>query len=272
MSSFVFSDSPLMTPYSFNTVVNTTPTYVVDTPVYSPLTIDPTPTYVVDTKPSLPTATVTSPTYVVDTTPTYVVDTTPTYVVDSTPTYSWGSTPIITTPTYGWGNTSVVTPVSVTPLYTDDDVFTPGVIDATASPLLSTLDLTYSTPLFGVYENLSTDPDVHRNYVKKYHLKALGKWLYDDLDDFLNYFTVKGKKVSKVAYKRGNGDKLSDSDVGRVVDHIEKNYLTKKDMEKLLHKVTKQARVNWFDLGKHEHLVKRAVANVLKKRLGGRKR
>lgn len=184
-------------------------------------------------------------------------------LIIDTPVFS--DTSIYVSPTYG--NSSFISPYS--PIHsTVSDFIAPGVID---SPVLSTLDLTYSQPLFGVYENLNLDPDVHRKYIDHYYFKTLDKWLYDELSSVLKFFTVSGDDVRLIKkmsdYKDGDTSKLKSSDVEKIVDYLQLNLFNKTDMLHILHNFVKDTRVNWFDLPKHEYFVSKAVKKYLKKKL-----
>src|SRR3990172_8348480 len=98
---------------------------------------------------------------------------------------------------------SSITPIGLTPIspYIPVDTVTLTPLNSIVvssdenAPYKTSLNLTYSRPIIGVYENLNADPNIHKRLVKYYYLKTIEKWLYEDLIDVLNYVAIKDGKA-----------------------------------------------------------------------------
>jgi len=163
--------------------------------------------------------------------------------------------PIITTT----ASVPVISPVS------DDPI-----ID---SPVLSSLNLTYSKPTFGFYENMNADPQLHERMVKHFYFyKTLGEWLYDEMVEILGYLEKgKDKKIHLIKnvnkYDESSVESDSKETIEAKIDFIKKHVLHQSDMMYILSRVVKDTNTNWYDLPHREHLVIRAVKRFLEKKL-----
>jgi len=90
-----------------------------------------------------------------------------------------------------------------------------------------TLSFEYSKPVIGVYETIDTNPEVRMTMINYYFDLIRDKWLLDDLNDILNYFTYANGKVDMIH----NMDQYKSSNINNDTDAIAEEkvkYITKK--------------------------------------------
>lgn len=138
-------------------------------------------------------------------------------------------------------------------------------------PYLQSINISYTKPTIGFYENLNADPKIHTRLTKYFYYKLLDKWLYEDLIDILNYFKIKDGKVSLIdnlkEYDPTSVDKDSDENIQKKIDFIEKFFLTKNMMYKILSEYVKGSETGWIDLPKNDFFIKQVVEDKLIKKL-----
>jgi len=148
-------------------------------------------------------------------------------------------------------------------LYTPVTAFTP------MSPITTSINLTYSKPLVGYYNSSNDDPLVQEKITKHIYYKLLDKWLFNELDDIVGYFTVKDGKVEMIkdlsSYKEVTHDAANV--VEKKADYIEKHVFTKFDMYEFLLKYSRETDTNWVDLPleKTEYFLRQALREKLLK-------
>ena len=124
------------------------------------------------------------------------------------------------------------------------------------SPVVSSINLTYSKPQIGTFESFNFKPEVHKRLTKYFYYRLLDKWLFEDITDVLNYLVVKGDKVSVInslsEYKPSNIKKDTDDTVKMKSDFIQNNVFSKRDMLNFLTKFVYKTETNWVDLPKNE--------------------
>lgn len=140
------------------------------------------------------------------------------------------------------------------------------------SPVLTSLNLTYSKPTFGFYENTNTDPELHEKMVKHfYYYKLLGEWIYEDMIELLGYLKAdKSGNIELVKsvndYDPKSVDKDSDKVIEKKIEFMRKNVFRPKDMMNLLRDLVHEAGVNWYDLPHKERMVMKAIKRGVDKR------
>jgi hypothetical protein len=141
------------------------------------------------------------------------------------------------------------------------------------SPVLSSLNLTYSRPTFGFYENLNADPELHERMVHHFlYYKLFGEYLYDELGGLLGYLKVdKNGNVHLIKslkdYKEDAIDSDSDKDIEKKIEFIKDKVMKEKDMMFLLDNFVKETGINWYDLPHKEHKVMKQIGRYLNKKL-----
>jgi hypothetical protein len=171
--------------------------------------------------------------------------------------------------------TDVYTPISTSSVFLSDPFITTDVWPL--SPVMSpysvplTLSFDYSKPLVGVYETIDNNPGVRSKMIKYYYDLIRDQWLLDELNDILNYFTFSDGKVKMIpnlsAYSSQNIAKDTDKIAEKKVEYIEDTILTKYDMTEILNKFSKEMRIKWVDLPKHEFLLRQAAKEYLLKEI-----
>lgn len=140
-------------------------------------------------------------------------------------------------------------------------------------PYLTSFNTTYTKPAIGFFENLNADPRVHKRMVKYFYYKALDKWMYEDMRDVLNYFTIKNDKVDLISsmkdYDVTAADKESNETTEKKIDFIGKYILTQSYMNKILNDFVNRNNISWVDLPKRELLLEQVVEEKLTKMLRG---
>jgi len=143
------------------------------------------------------------------------------------------------------------------------------------SPLTPSLRLDYSRPIFGLYEDLNYNKDIIKRMVKYIHLKALDEWLIEDLNDILNYVEIKGNKADLInnlsKYNPGTVHKEDIRTLEKKVDFIERYFLSRSVMHKLIKKFIQESGYNYVDLPHRQDQIKRFIKdkllNIIKKEI-----
>lgn len=169
-------------------------------------------------------------------------------------------------------------PLSSSPYSIDYETYTLPIItpysdDALIeSPVLSSLNLTYTKPAFGFYENMNTDRQLQERMVKHFYLyKTMGDWIYDDFLEVLGYFQIGSKDDVKLIssldkYDEESVDKDSDEDIEKKIDFL-KTIFKMKDMRFLLENIVKERGINWYDLPHREKLVMKSIKRYMIKKI-----
>jgi hypothetical protein len=145
---------------------------------------------------------------------------------------------------------------------------TPGEPPVSEAPYISSIDLTYSKPLVSSYTNLNADPRIHHRLSKYYRLKALDKWLYNDLKNLLGYLKVSGKNVSLISNLSNYKNKNESKEIMEMkIDYLEDELLTVKFIYRILRGFVLATNINWYDLHKNEKYLIQAFDISIKKKL-----
>jgi hypothetical protein len=138
------------------------------------------------------------------------------------------------------------------------------------SPVLASLNLTYSKPAFGFYQNMNADPELHNKMVKHfYFFKTLGDWLYDDLLNTLNYIVLdkKSKNIRLIKHLKDLDQHSVDKDTNEIIEKkikfVKENILGKNDMMYILNHLVRKLKMNWYDLPHNEKVVIEATRKFM---------
>ena len=160
-------------------------------------------------------------------------------------------------------------PLSITS--SDASNLTPVAVNSVSSPLVTSVNLTYSKPVVSVYEDVESNPRIHRKVIKYYYGETIGEWLYDELLDLLNYLTVSGDKVSVISsmskYSPTTVDKDTQKTIEKKIDFIDKYFFKVTDMGKILYKYIEETDASWYELSKHEYFIRQLVKENIRKKL-----
>lgn len=148
-------------------------------------------------------------------------------------------------------------------------VFSPTILTPDR-PIISTINLTYTEPLYGLYQDLSSDPDIQNKITKYLHKLALDKWLTSDLIDILNYFKVSDNgNVDLINnmndYKPDNYKKYNSRQIEQIIDFIERYFLSENIMKRILKRYVDETDTKWTKLSKNTYFIRQAVSNKIMK-------
>lgn len=115
-------------------------------------------------------------------------------------------------------------------------------------PYMTSMNLSYSKPLVGMYENLNNDIRLHKKMTNYYRYKCIDDWLHDDLEYVLKMFKENKSKEQKMKI-------------------LEEEILTKNKVYSILTSFTRNSKTNWYDLHKNEDFLKEAFSIVIRKLL-----
>jgi hypothetical protein len=178
--------------------------------------------------------------------------------------------------------TSLISPFSVSPFSPMGPTVSPiGPIMSTVEPNMSLGQLPSNVlptlvttpypaiirPSIAMYPNLNSDKSVQKRIVKYFYYMLLDKWLKKESIHLLNYFTMKGAKVSLIS-KTGDYNKtktVNEKDIKPIIKYIEEEIIKEKHMIVMLHKFVKETGINWYDLPHNEYYVRRIVESYSEK-------
>lgn len=138
------------------------------------------------------------------------------------------------------------------------------------SPVVASLNLSYSKPLFSIHKNYERNPRLHRRMAKHYYYKTYEKWLGNEMSDLLGYLIISGGKAKLVSsISKYNKKKDSHADMKKKIDYIKNNIMDEIWMLRTLHKFVREtgSAGSWFDLPKNEYFIRRYVQRKLKKKI-----
>lgn len=118
-------------------------------------------------------------------------------------------------------------------------------------------------PTLSMYDNLNADKRVRKMVTKFFVKKILGKWIYDEMSDILNYLKISNGKVTpldKITEHKPTAHKDdSEANTKLKVEFLEDNIVTYENMYRIIQKYVKYENVNWYDLPRSHVLFKRAL-------------
>lgn len=137
-------------------------------------------------------------------------------------------------------------------------------------PITTSVRFDYSQPLVGIYQDLNTDPYAIAQIVNYFHKLTLDKWLFGELIDIINYFKIDGKGnvdiiTSMKSYESKAYKKYSVSDMEKIVDFIEKYFLSKRVIKKVLAKYVAESGTEWVKLPRNKYFIRQLVSNKIMK-------
>lgn len=120
---------------------------------------------------------------------------------------------------------------------------------------------------------LNNDPKYQNRVIDNIHLRLTEKWLYKDsiYISLLKYFNIKFEN------NKGVVEPVSDPDTAKltikpeyykqVFKYIEKIFINKKFVEKILREYVKTTKIKWYDLFNNISTIKDLFAHKLKKNI-----
>lgn len=112
--------------------------------------------------------------------------------------------------------------------------------------------------------DLNHNKRVQKQVTRYYRYKTLDKWIYDDMSDILNYFTVGANGAELVSSLSNIHEKQrSPEEIEKIITYIEHYILTDETMKRILANFVETAKANWYDLHKNEYFVKDLIHKKL---------
>ena len=111
--------------------------------------------------------------------------------------------------------------------------------------------------------DLNNSSRVRNELVKYFRFKVLDKWLYDEMDDLLNFFTVTSNGVRLSS--GGSSKRLSESEEEDISDYIGRYILTEDTMYKILNRIAEEGHINWYQMSKPAN--ERDICTIIHSRL-----
>lgn len=162
-------------------------------------------------------------------------------------------------------------------------ILTPTNVDFVTSflrnPITNTIQfpvMTFNTgfinPFYADIEPLNKDPKYRKRMKNYFYTKLTEKWLYKDQQfrKLLKYFKI-NKKDEKTTVelikdlKDVNKESVDKKDRKYIFRYIEKIFISKQFVEKVLRQYIKRSNVNWYDLVRNTRIIKELFAHKLKK-------
>jgi hypothetical protein len=120
------------------------------------------------------------------------------------------------------------------------------------------------------YETIDNNPEMRQKMINYFYDLIRDKWLLDEINDVLNYYTYKNGEVKMISnideYSKKNIANDTDEIAEKKVKYISKTILDKYAVENMLHTFTKGTNTKWVNLPKNEfYLIKFAKEYIVKK-------
>lgn len=137
--------------------------------------------------------------------------------------------------------------------------------------------LTFNTgignPYYSEADPLNEDPKYQKRVSKHFLMKLTEKWLYKDpsFKSLLKYFKVEKKGDKGIVSLIDDPDKVSDTakfskeDRMYVYKYIEKYFITRRFIEKILRSFVNTTHIKWYDLFNNNDTIKDLFRHKLKK-------
>lgn len=162
----------------------------------------------------------------------------------------------------------IITPTNLDLL---ESIFRNPITGRWSIPIL-TFNTTFINPFYSEVDPLNEDPQYQQRVIDHFYMRLTEKWLYKDpaFRKLLKYFKVE---------ENGNEGKISlidNIDNVREIDkqmkywkhifkYIEKYFITKKFVEKVLRQYVRRTDTKWYDLFNNTDILKDLFAHKLKK-------
>jgi hypothetical protein len=138
-------------------------------------------------------------------------------------------------------------------------------------PIL-TFNVNYPSPFYTEIDPLNNDTNYQKSVVENFYLRLKEKWLYKEpiYKSLLKYFKVEKKGDEGKVYLVPSASEVSESNVDsklqkHVLKYIEKFFITKKFVDKVLREYVNTTRIKWYDLFHNTDTLKDLFAHKLKK-------
>lgn len=116
--------------------------------------------------------------------------------------------------------------------------------DYVTTPIVTSVDFTYTTPAIGSHESLNFSPETRERIVKYFRDKIIDKWASGDLKKLL------GSKSK---------------------EQLKENIITKNFVHKVLTKYSERTRTNWVDMPHKSDEIKKVFKHEIAKKMNKKK-
>jgi hypothetical protein len=162
----------------------------------------------------------------------------------------------------------IITPTNVDFL---ESIFRNPITGRWTIPIL-TFNTKFVSPYYGDIDPLNDDPKYQKSVVDHFYMRLTEKWLYKDpiFRKLLKYFHVETSgdegKVSLI----DDLEKISESNIDEkyrkhIFKYIEKFFITKRFVEKVLRQYVNTTHIKWYDLFHNTDILKELFTHKLKK-------
>ena len=161
----------------------------------------------------------------------------------------------------------IMTPTNVDFL---ESIFRNPITGRWTIPLL-TFNTNYISPFYGEIDPLNEDPRYQKSVVDHFYFRLTEKWLYKDsaFRRLAKYFKVErsGNKgtVELVSDPDQVSDEVKSEDRKYVFKYIEKYFITRRFVEKVLRQYVAATHIKWYDLFHNTDILKDLFTHKLKK-------
>jgi hypothetical protein len=135
-----------------------------------------------------------------------------------------------------------------------------------------TFNIKTINPYYGEIDPLNEDSRYQKRVIDHFYMRLVEKWLYKDpvFRKLLKYFTVEKNGDEIKVNLIPSLDKMSTTAVDKttrkfIFRYIEKIFITKKFVDKILRQYVSSSRTKWYDLFNNTDMLKELFAHKLKK-------
>jgi len=129
----------------------------------------------------------------------------------------------------------------------------------------------YSHPLVSAYETIDNNPEMRQRMINYFYDLIKDKWLLDEINDVLNYYTYKNGEVKMISslddYSKKNIANDTDEIAEKKVKYITKTILDKYAVEDALRTFTKKTNTKFVNLPKNEYYLMKFVKEYIVKKI-----
>lgn len=165
-------------------------------------------------------------------------------------------------------STFIVTPTNIDYLYS---LFRNPITGKWEIPIL-TFNPRIINPFLGEIDPLNEDRRYQDRVVDHFYTRLTERWLYRDplFKSLLKYFKVDKKGDHGTVSLISDPDKIKESNISPddnryVFKYIEKYFITRRFVEKVLRQYVNTTRIKWYDLFNNSDTVKDLLRHKLKK-------
>lgn len=146
---------------------------------------------------------------------------------------------------------------------------TPHIVTDYMSPII-TYNTTNHQVGFEYYDDLNKDHTVQKATTKYYFYKLIDKWLFHRFKSLLGFIEIidnKPKLIKSISDYKEQDDETREN-IKIKINFLEKILITKNMVKHVITKlITKNNKLKWYNLYKHEDIIKDTFFNYIKQKL-----